>query len=57
MTTICAIDDCSDDWVVITTVDMSDTLRHYVKTGLKCLGIFISLRSHIYYDICGAGGG
>lgn len=41
MTTICTIDDCSDDWVVITTVDMSDTLRHYVRTGLKCFGIFI----------------
>lgn len=41
MTTICALDDCGDDWVVITTVDMSGTVRHYVRTGLKCLGIFI----------------
>ncbi len=41
MTTICALDDCGDDWVVITTVDMSDTVRHYVRTGLKCFGILI----------------
>lgn len=37
--TICAADDCTDDWQIVTRMDLSDNLKAYKRAGVMCFAI------------------